>query len=49
MERIKDLLDPMKTNLQVKDDKIKGLYVQDATEVYVSSTDEMMEVMNKGS
>jgi kinesin family protein 5 len=27
MEKIKDLLDPKKTNLQVKDDKIKGLYV----------------------
>lgn len=24
-----------KTNLQVKDDKTRGLYVQDATEVYV--------------
>lgn len=49
MEKIMDLLDPKKTNLQVKDDKVKGLYVQDATEVYVSSTDEMMEVMNRGS
>jgi kinesin family protein 5 len=43
------LLDAKKTNLQVKDDKIKGLYVQDATEVYVSNSDEMMEVMNAGS
>ena len=49
MEKIKDLLDPKKTNLKVKEDKVKGLYVQDSTEVYVSSTDEMMEVMNRGS
>jgi len=49
MEKIMDLLDPKKTNLQVKDDKVKGLYVQDATEVYVSSTDEMMGVMTSGS
>jgi kinesin family protein 5 len=28
---------------------VKGLYVQDATEVYVSNSDEMMEVMNAGS
>ena len=49
MEKIKDLLDCKKTNLQVKEDKIKGLYVQDATEVYVNSTDEMMAVMNAGS
>ena len=49
MEKIKDLLDNKKVNLQVKEDKIKGLYVQDATEVYVNSTDEMMAVMNAGS
>lgn len=49
MEKIMDLLDPKKTNLQVKEDKVKGLYVQDATEVYVNCTDEMIEVMNRGS
>ena len=49
MEKIMDLLDAKKTNLQVKEDKIKGLYIQDATEVYVGSTDEMMNVMNAGS
>ena len=27
MEKIMDLLDVKKTNLQVKDDKVKGLYV----------------------
>ena len=35
MEKICDLLDAKKTNLQVKEDKARGLYVQDATEVYV--------------
>ena len=35
MEKIMDLLDAKKTNLQVKEDKSKGLYIQDATEVYV--------------
>ena len=49
MEKIMDLLDAKKTNLQVKEDKVKGLYIQDATEVFVSSTDEMMNVMNAGS
>lgn len=49
MERIMDLLDAKKTNLQVKEDKTRGLYVQDATEVYVNCTDEMMKVMNAGS
>jgi hypothetical protein len=49
MERIMDLLDAKKVNLQVKEDKTRGLYVAEATEVYVSSTDEMMAVMNAGS
>ena len=49
MEKIMDLLDAKKTNLQVKEDKNRGLYVQDATEVYVSNTEEMFQVMNAGS
>lgn len=49
MEKIKDLLDAKKTNLQVKEDKNRGLYVQDATEVYVSDAEEMMKVMEAGS
>lgn len=44
-----DLLDAKKTNLQVKEDKARGLYVQDATEVFVSDAEEMMQVMNAGS
>ena len=49
MERICDLLDAKKTNLQVKEDKTRGIYIQDATEVNVTSSDEMYEVMNAGS
>lgn len=48
MERICDLLDAKKTNLQVKDDKTRGLYVQDATEVYVQNPEEMYQVMRSG-
>lgn len=35
MEKIMDLLDVKKTNLQVKEDKNRGIYVGDVTEVYV--------------
>jgi kinesin family protein 5 len=49
MERIQDLIDSSKSNLQVKEEKSKGIYVQDATEVYVSSPLEMMQVMTAGS
>ena len=37
-----------KTNLQVKEDKQRGLYVQDATEVYVQNPEEMYAVMRSG-
>lgn len=49
MEKIMDLLDVKKTNLNVKQDKTRGLYIEDATEVFVGNTDEMMSVMNAGS
>ena len=37
-----------KTNLQVKEDKTRGLYVQDVTEVYVQNPEEMYQVMRSG-
>ena len=49
LERIHDLLDSTKTNLQVKEDKVRGIYVQNSTELYVSSPSEMMKVMLAGS
>jgi kinesin family member 5 len=49
LERIHDLLDPSKNNLQVKEDKTRGIYVQDASEVYVGSPIEMLKVMSSGS
>lgn len=33
-EKIKDLLDSDKSNLLIKEDKIKGIYIQNLTEVY---------------
>lgn len=48
LEKIQDLIDSSKNNLQVKEDKSRGIYVHDATEVYVSTPDEMMNVMTMG-
>ena len=48
-ERIQDLLNPKKSNLHIKEEKMRGIYVQDATEVYVSSPQEMFQVMQAGS
>jgi kinesin family protein 5 len=49
MERIKDLLDPTKTNLNVHEDKLKGLYIHDVTETYVGDDDEVFEIMKMGN
>lgn len=49
MEKIKDLLDPRKTNLTVHTDKVKGVYVQDLTERYIASEREVVDVMQIGN
>lgn len=49
MEKIKDLLDPKKTNLKVHEDKVKGLYIQDVSETYVGDELEVFEIMKMGN
>jgi kinesin family protein 5 len=49
MEKIKDLLDPSKTNLKVHEDKVKGLYINDVTETYVGDELEVYEIMKMGN
>ena len=48
MERIRDLLMPHNDNLQVHEEKNKGVYVKDLLEIYVSSVEEVYEVMRRG-
>ncbi|KAH7031118.1 kinesin [Microdochium trichocladiopsis] len=48
MERIRDLLAPQNDNLPVHEEKNKGVYVKGLLEVYVSSVDEVFEVMKRG-
>ncbi|KAK9446618.1 P-loop containing nucleoside triphosphate hydrolase protein [Limtongia smithiae] len=49
MERIKDLLRPANDNLPIHEDKLKGVYVKGLREIYVSSVDEVYEVMREGA
>jgi len=51
MEKIRDLLDRTKTkvNLEVRVDLQRGVYVDGATEVVVSSKEEMKTLMEQGS
>ncbi|KAI9296806.1 kinesin heavy chain [Neoconidiobolus thromboides FSU 785] len=48
MEKIKDLLNPVNDNLPIHEDKVNGIYVKGMTELYVSSVEEVYEVLNRG-
>ena len=49
MEKIKDLLNPVKTNLKVHEDKSRGVYIADLTEEYVSEEAEVYNLMKMGT
>ncbi|KAJ2617201.1 hypothetical protein H4S08_000416 [Coemansia sp. RSA 1365] len=49
MERIRDLLNPEEANLPVHEDKANGVYVKGLMEVFVSSIDEVYQVMRQGA
>ena len=51
MEKIRDLLDEtrLKVNLTIREDKVKGIYVADVTEEYVTSQEELLEIMAAGA
>jgi len=44
-ERIKDLMDPSKDNLKIHEEKGKGVYIQDITEIYCSNEQEIYAYM----
>ena len=48
MERIRDLLQPSNDNLPVHEEKSRGVYVKGLLEIYVSSVEEVYEVMRRG-
>eukprot|EP00090_Calanus_glacialis_P003713 TRINITY_DN1273_c0_g1_i1.p1 TRINITY_DN1273_c0_g1~~TRINITY_DN1273_c0_g1_i1.p1 ORF type:complete len:968 (-),score=442.44 TRINITY_DN1273_c0_g1_i1:1092-3995(-) len=48
LDKCRDLLDPSKVNLAVHEDKDKVVYVKGATERFVSSPEEVFEVIEEG-
>eukprot|EP00299_Pterocystis_sp_00344_P018994 c9459_g1_i1.p1 GENE.c9459_g1_i1~~c9459_g1_i1.p1 ORF type:complete len:1261 (+),score=406.14 c9459_g1_i1:378-3785(+) len=48
MERVNDLLDPDKVNLDLKEDKKKGVYVAGLTKESISSLQDVYEVLRRG-
>lgn len=49
MEKIRDLIDPSKTNLKVHEDKKRGIFIGDATETYVAEPNEVYAIMKQGN
>ena len=48
-EKIQDLIDTNKTDLVIREDKNKGIWVGECTEKYVESEQEMIDFFNTGS
>ena len=48
-ERIKDLLDTTKDNLRIHEKAGKGVYLQDVTENYIESEDQVYQIMRHGN
>lgn len=49
LERVRDLLHPAKSNLSIREDPQKGIYVEGMSEVYVASVDQVMDLVAIGS
>ncbi|KAL5802341.1 hypothetical protein ACOSQ4_030646 [Xanthoceras sorbifolium] len=47
-EQIDDLLDPTQRDLEIKDDPKNGLYVENLTEEYVTSYEDVTQILIKG-
>lgn len=49
MERIRDLIETQRVNLNIREDKNKGNFVEDLSEHYVSSEEEVMDLVQIGA
>jgi len=49
MEKIKDLISPEKNNLKIREDRARGIYIEDVTEAYVSQESEVFDLMRLGN
>lgn len=45
MEKLKDLLDSNKNDLKIRSDKKRGIFIEDLTEKYISSPDEVYQLI----
>lgn len=48
MEKLRDLLDPNKIDLKIRSDKKRGVFIEDITEKYISSPEEVYQLIEVG-
>lgn len=48
MEKLRDLLQTEKDNLSIRESAERGIWIAEATEVYVQSEQEMLQVLQAG-
>jgi hypothetical protein len=48
MEKVRDLLQPGTDNLLIRESPERGIWIADATEVYVQSEPEMLQILQAG-
>ena len=49
MERIQDLLDETNSNLKIRENAQKGIYIQDLTEKYIATSEDIFKIMKEGN
>ena len=49
MEKIRDLLEPSKTDLKVREDKKRGVYIEDVNEQFVTEESEVYTLLHLGN
>lgn len=49
MEKIRDLLNPVKSNLKIRENKTQGIYIEDLTDIGVVSEEEVFDLMKFGT
>lgn len=47
MEKLRDLIDSNKSDLKIRSDKKRGVFIEDLTENYISSPEEVYKLIEK--
>jgi len=48
-EKIKDLLDPSKDNLSVREERIRGVFIENLTEISIGTAEDIYKLMRRGN